>query len=122
VTQPEARTGVLDQILHVSGGFSEAERQRVLKALAELAPHISRWDPADMELDVSVKARDGKEQKVSIRAILPGYPILVGTAVDRDLDRALADARRDLIRQIEEEKKKRQPKDNRHLRHPTMEP
>jgi ribosome-associated translation inhibitor RaiA len=75
-----------------------------------------------MELDVSVKARDSKEQKLSIRAILPGYPTLVGTAVDRDLDRALADARRDLVRQIEEAKKKRQPKDNRQLRHPSTEP
>jgi ribosome-associated translation inhibitor RaiA len=122
VSQPEARTDVLDQILHLSGGFSESERPRVAQALAELAPHISRWDPADMELDVSVKARDSKEQKVSIRAILPGYPTLVGTAVERDLDRALTDARRDLIRQIEEAKKKRQPKDNRHLRHPSIEP
>jgi len=122
VSQPEARTGILDQILHVSGGFSEAERQRLLDALAELAPHLSRWDPADMELDVSVKQRDSKEQKVSIRAILPGYPTLVGTAVDRDLDRALADAKRDLIRQIEDEKKKRQPKNNRHLREKRMRP
>jgi len=122
VSQPESRTGILDQILHVSGGFSEAERQRVLDGLAELAPHLSRWDPANMELDVSVKERDTKEQKVSIRAILPGYPVLVATAVDRDLDRALADARRDLIRQIEDAKKKRQPKDNRHLREKRMRP
>jgi ribosome-associated translation inhibitor RaiA len=122
LSQSEARAGVLDQILHISGGFSEAERPRVLEALADLAPRLSRWDPADMELDVSVKQRDSKEQKVSIRAILPGYPVLVGTAVDRDLDRALADAKRDLIRQIEEEKKKRQPKDNRHLREKKMRP
>jgi ribosome-associated translation inhibitor RaiA len=122
VTQPETRTAVLDQILHVSGGFSEAERQRLLHALAELTPHLSRWDPADMQLDVSVKQRDSKEQKVSIRASLPGYPTLVATAVDHDLDRALADARRDLIRQIEDEKRKRQPKDNRHLRENPMRP
>lgn len=122
MSSAEARTGILDQILHVSGGFSEAERQRVLDALADLTPHLSRWDPADMELDVSVKERDSKEQKVSIRAILPGFPTLVATAVDRDLDRALADARRDLIRQIEDEKKKRQPKDNRHLREKRMRP
>jgi len=121
MSQPGARTAILDQVLHVSGGFSEAERQRLLDGLAE-TPHLSRWDPADMELDVSVKQRDSKEQKVSIRAILPGYPTLVGTAVDHDLDRALMDARRDLIRQIEDEKKKRQPKDNRHLREKRMRP
>jgi ribosome-associated translation inhibitor RaiA len=112
-------TGVLEQVVHLSGGFSATERRWVLDALTGLEPHLSRWDPADMKLDVSVKHRDGKEQQVTVRAELPRYPPIVARAVDRDLNRALAEAKRELIQQIEDEKKKREPKSNRLLRKKT---
>jgi ribosome-associated translation inhibitor RaiA len=112
-------TGVLDRMIHLSGGFSGPERRWVLDALAGLEPHLSRWDPADMKLDVSVKHRDTKEQQVTLRAELPGYPPIVAKAVDRDLNRALAEAKRELVHQIEDEKKKREPKNNRLLRKKT---
>jgi ribosome-associated translation inhibitor RaiA len=110
------QSGILDRILHLSGGFSAAERRWVLDALAGLEPHLSRWDPDSMKLDVAVKHRDGKEQQVTLRAELAGYPPIVASAVDRDLTHALAEAKRELIRQIEDEKKKREPKSNRLLR------
>ena len=112
-------TGILDRVLHLSGGFSAAERRWVLDALAGLEPHLSRWDPADVTVDVSVKHRDGKEQQATVRAELPGYPPIVAKAVDRDLNRALAEAKRELIQQIEDVKKKREPKNNRLLRKKT---
>ena len=84
-----------------------------------LEPHLSRWDPAGMDVDVSVKERGGREQQVTLRADLPGYPQLVVKAADPDLDRALAEAKRELVRQIEEEKRKREPKSNRQLRKKT---
>jgi ribosome-associated translation inhibitor RaiA len=72
-----------------------------------------------VRVDASVKHRDGKEQQVTLRAELPGYPQVVAKAVDRDLDRALAEAKRELIEQIEDEKRKREPKSNRLLRKKT---
>ncbi|SFL72847.1 hypothetical protein [Geodermatophilus ruber] len=112
----DARTGILDEVLHLSGGFSEADRPWVREALSGLVPHLSRWDPESMLLDVSVKHRDGKEQQVTLRAELPGYPPLVAKATERNLERAMAEAKRQLIQQIEDEKKKREPKSNRLLR------
>jgi ribosome-associated translation inhibitor RaiA len=113
----DPRTGtLLDEAVHLSGGFSEADRPRVLDALAALEPHLSRWDPSAMTLDVSVKDRDGKEQTVTLRAELPGYPTLVAKGANPNLDSALAEAKRELIRQVEDEKQKRDPKNNRHLR------
>jgi ribosome-associated translation inhibitor RaiA len=109
-------TGVLDQMLRLSGGFSDKDRPWVLDVLAGLGPHLSRWDPAGVLLDVSVKHRDGKEQQVTLRAELPGYPPMVAKAADRDLNRALAEVKRELVQQIEDEKKKRDPKSNRLLR------
>jgi ribosome-associated translation inhibitor RaiA len=110
------RTDVLDQVLHLSGGFLAADRSWVPEALSTLVPHLSRWDPESMQLDVSVKHRDSKEQQVTLRAELAGYPTVVAKAIDLDLTRALAEAKRELIRQIEDEKKKREPKSNRLLR------
>jgi hypothetical protein len=114
-----ARTGILDEVLHLGRGFSEAERPWVLETLSVLEPHLSRWGPAGMTVDVSVKDRDSKQQQVTLRADLPGYPQFVAKAVDPDLGLALAEAKRDLIQQIEDEKKKREPKSNRLLRKKT---
>jgi ribosome-associated translation inhibitor RaiA len=109
-------TGILDEMLHLGHGLSEADRPRVLEALSRLEPHLSRWDPAGITVDVSVKDRDGKEQQVTLRADLPGYRQLVAKAADPNLDRALAEAKRELLQQLEDEKKKREPKNNRLLR------
>jgi ribosome-associated translation inhibitor RaiA len=113
------RSDVLAEVLRLGAGFHEDDRLWVLNALAALAPHLARWDPDDVDLEISVKHRDGKEQQVTLRADLPGYPPLVAKVADRDLDRALAEAKRELVRQIEDEKSKREPKDNRLLRKKT---
>jgi hypothetical protein len=42
--------------------------------------------------------------------------VLVATAADVDLDRAVHEARTELIRQLESERTKRSPKGNRKLR------
>jgi hypothetical protein len=113
------RTGFLDGVLHLSGGFSATDRHWVLDALSGLEPHLSRWDPAAVQLFLSVQDRDGKEQTVTLRAELPGYPPIVAKAADRDLNRALAEVKRALVHQVEDEKKKREPENNRLLRKKT---
>ena len=95
---------------------SEADRSLVRDHLSTLEKHLSRWDPAGVTVEVSVKNREGREQQVTLRADLPGYPPLVAKAADPNLQSALATAKRELIRQIEDEKTKREPKSNRQLR------
>jgi ribosome-associated translation inhibitor RaiA len=107
---------VLDAVVRLGMGFADDDRRWVLDSLAALVPHLARWDPSQLEVEASVKHRDGKEQQVTLQANLPGYPPLVAKAADRQLDRAIVAAKRELIRQIEDEKGKREPKDNRHLR------
>ena len=48
--------------------------------------------------------RGGKEQRVTLRTALPGQAPLVAVAADRDLTRALSEAKRELIRQIDHHK------------------
>lgn len=116
-----ARRDRLDErSLRLGAGFKEQEREQVLEALSALGPHLARWDPSEVEVDVSVHERGGREQRVTLRAHLPCCPPLVAVRHDSDLVRALAEARRDLITQIDRHKAEREPKRNRHLRQDTI--
>jgi ribosome-associated translation inhibitor RaiA len=70
-------------------------------------------------VDVSVKDRDDRDQQVTLRADLPGHPPLVAKAADPNLQKALAEAKRELLQQLEDEKQKREPMNNRQLRKKT---
>ena len=90
-----------------------------MEALSTLGPHLGRWDPHDVVVDVSVQDRGGKEQRVTLRTSLPGLPPLVAVADNPDLTRALGEAKHGLIRQIEHQKSEREPMNNRRLRSAT---
>jgi hypothetical protein len=107
---------ILEDVLRLGAGFADDDRRWVLDALESVAPHLARWDADAVGLEIFVKDRDGKEQQVTLLADLPGYPPVVAKAADQQLDRAIAAAKRELVRQIEDAKGKREPKDNRHLR------
>jgi ribosome-associated translation inhibitor RaiA len=112
----QPRSDALDAMLRLGAGFGDADRQRVLDALSALQPHLSGWDPDDVDLEISVKHRGSKEQQVTLRADVPGYPPLVAKASNADLTPALAEVKRELIAQVEAAKGKREPKENRQLR------
>ncbi|MGA9675318.1 MAG: hypothetical protein ACLP3C_09550 [Mycobacterium sp.] len=107
-------------VLHVGAGFKEKERPNVVEALSTLGPHLGRWDPHDVVVDVSLQDRGGKEQRVTLRTSLPGLPPLVAVADNPDLTRALSEAKHELIRQIEHQKSEREPMNNRRLRGATV--
>jgi ribosome-associated translation inhibitor RaiA len=110
------RSEVLDDVLRLGVGFADGDRRWVLDALDSLVPHLARWDSAKVDVEISVRDRGGKEQHVTLLADLPGYPPVVAKAANQQLDRAIAEAKRELVRQIEDAKGKREPKDNRRLR------
>jgi ribosome-associated translation inhibitor RaiA len=117
MTGPEntpART--LDDRLRLGAGFAEAERPRIRRALSALAPHLSGWEDDQVDLEVSIKEPDSPDQKVTLQAWLPGRAHLVATSRERDLDHALADVRKDLIRQVEDERSRRAPREGRKTR------
>ena len=87
--------------------------------LSALAPHLSGWEHDQVDLEVSLKDIEGPYQKVTLQAWLGGRAHLVATSHERDLDHALAEVRRDLIRQIEEERSRREPRKRRKTRYRT---
>jgi ribosome-associated translation inhibitor RaiA len=103
----DSSTQALDDRLRLGAGFGNHDRPHVLDLLSSLPRHLARWDPAQVDLELSVKDRGGPEQKVTLEALLPGLAVVVATSADRDLDHALITARKELIRQIEDTKDKR---------------
>jgi ribosome-associated translation inhibitor RaiA len=111
-----------ENVIHVGAGFVAKERPYLAETLSTLGPHLGRWDSRDVNVDVSLQDRGGKEQRVTLRTTLPGLPPLVAVAENPDITRALSDAKGALIRQIEHQKSMRKPMKNRRLgatiRHP----
>jgi ribosome-associated translation inhibitor RaiA len=108
-----------EYVLHMGAGFVAKERPHVLETLATLAPHLGRWSPLDVSLEVSLQDRGRREQRVTLRTTLPGLSPLVAVADHPDVTRALHDAKHELIRQLEHQKSTRAPKHNRDtIRHP----
>ena len=116
----QQRNAFRENAIHVGAGFVAKERPRVVETLSTLGPHLGKWDPRDVDLEVSLQDRGGKEQRVTLRTTLPGHPPLVAVAENPDLTRALADAKRELIRQLEHQKAAREPMNNRRLRRATI--
>jgi hypothetical protein len=69
---------------------------------------------------VSLQDRGGKEQRVTLRTILPGHQPLIAVAENPDIDQALSEAKRELIRQLEHQKSVDEPMNNRRLRRATI--
>jgi ribosome-associated translation inhibitor RaiA len=109
-----------ESVIQVGAGFVAKERRHVLEALSTLGPHLGRFDPRDVDVDVSLQDRGGNEQRVTLRTSLPGLPTLVAVADNPDINRALNDAKRELIRQLEHQKSEREPMNNRRLRRATI--
>ena len=92
----------------------------VLDSLSALAPHMGRWDPRDVEIDVSLQDRGGTEQRVTVRARLPGLPMLVATADNPDVAHALSEVKRELVRQLDHQMSAHEPMNNRRRRRATI--
>ena len=110
----EQRDAFGEDVLHVGAGFKDKERPHVLETLSTLVPHLlGRWNPRDIDVEVSLQDRGGKEQRVTLRTSLPGRAPLVAVAENSDITRALCDAKRELIRQLEHQKSARDPMSSR---------
>ena len=105
--------------LRLGAGFAAADRPRILAALSALAPHLSGWEHDQVDLEVSLKDTEGPDQKVTLQAWLAGRAHLMATSHERDLEHALAEVRQDLIRQIEDERSRREPRKRRKTRYRT---
>jgi hypothetical protein len=106
--------------VHVGIGFLAKEHAHVVDMLSALGQHLGRWDPRNVVLDVSLQDRGGKEQRVTLRTTLPGRQPLIAVAENPDINHALSEAKRELIRQLEHQKSGNEPMKDRRRRRATI--
>ena len=87
--------------------------------LSALTPHLSGWEHDQVDLEVSLKDTEGPDQKVTLQAWLAGRLTSWPPRTSARLDQALAEVHRDLIRQIEDERSRREPRERRKTRYRT---
>src|ERR1700758_2886434 len=59
------RNALNDRVFHIGAGFTEREHPHVIETLSGLGPHLGRWHPTDVDVEVSLQDRGGIEQHVT---------------------------------------------------------
>lgn len=119
VTTDETRhPATVQDSLHLAGGFGAGERGRVVSTMSRLDERLRSFTTDQVRLELSVKERDGADQRTTLEAWLAGFPRLVATSRNTDLGQALAEVRDDMVRQVSDVKHAREPRSNRRLRGP----
>ncbi|SES07658.1 hypothetical protein SAMN05216188_12158 [Lentzea xinjiangensis] len=109
---------VVAQRLHLATGFLATERGWVVERLAALGPRLRSFRDDQIDLEISLKDRQGAEQRVTLECWVNRTPRLhlVATSSERDLSAALNEVRNELVRQVDEAKTRTEPRHNRALR------
>jgi ribosome-associated translation inhibitor RaiA len=110
-----ANPATVDECLRVGGGFSQGDRNWIAENLATLDTSLAGFDVDRVELEVSVKDREARGQKVTLECWIAGRPKVVTTSSEEDLHAALLQVRDELRRQLHDQKTRKEPRHNRHL-------
>jgi len=93
---------IIAERLRIVPEFLPDDHEMVHQVLSgKLDRRLSRWDPEQVELEISVKGRDTDQQRVALECWIAGAPKMVGTSSERRLETAVAEVRDDLHRQVD---------------------
>jgi ribosome-associated translation inhibitor RaiA len=107
-----AEASTVAESLRLGYGFRTDERDRVIERLGRLEHRLAGMTPG-IELEISVKDRDTRKQRMVLEARVPRWQPLVATSTQLDLDDALAEVREDLLRLLNDQKTRNEPRNNR---------
>ena len=82
--------------------------------------HLAAYPVDSTELEVLVKDRGARGQKVTLECWIAGQQKIVTTSAEEDLHTAVNDVRDDLRRRLNDAKTRQEPRNNRHLRESTI--
>jgi ribosome-associated translation inhibitor RaiA len=116
----EDPTVMINARLRLGAGFVTSERDWIVERLAALGSRLRSFRDEQVDLEISLKDRDGVDQQVTLECwIRRAHRLhLVATSSEQDLAAALNEVRIDLIRQVDDAKTRTEPRNNRALRHP----
>ena len=110
----------VEDCLRVGAGFSLTDRAWIAEQFATLDSRLAAFPVDATELEVSVKDRAARGQKVTLECWIAGQQKIVTTSAEEDLHAALNDVRDDLRRRLNDAKTRQEPRNNRHLRESTI--
>jgi ribosome-associated translation inhibitor RaiA len=113
---PSRVPATVEECLRVGAGFSQGDRAWITEQFARLDARLAAYAADKTQLEVSVKDRAAKGQKVTLECWVSGRPKVVTTSAEEDLHAALNDVRDDLGRRLSDAKTRQEPRHNRHLR------
>ncbi|MEV2242664.1 HPF/RaiA family ribosome-associated protein [Micromonospora sp. NPDC049891] len=102
--------------LRLGAGFADRERDRIVEQFATLDARLAGFHADATDMELSVKDREAKGQKVTLECWIAGRQRVVATSTEEDLHAALNDVRDDLRRQLNDAKTRQEPRNNKHLR------
>ena len=111
-----ANPATVGECLRVGAGFSQGDLNWISEQFATLDARLASFYADTTELEVSVKDRAAKGQKVTLECWIAGRQKIVTTSSEENLHDALNDVRDDLRRRLNDAKSRQEPRHNRHLR------
>ena len=111
-----ADPATVDGCLRVGAGFSQGDRNWIVEQFTTLDARLATFPADGTEIEVSVKDREVRGQKVTLECWIAGRQKIVTTSAEEDLRAALNDVRDDLRRRLNDTKTRQEPRNNRHLR------
>ncbi|MER7168905.1 HPF/RaiA family ribosome-associated protein [Micromonospora sp. NPDC000207] len=104
------------ECLRVGAGFSQGDREWIAEQFGTLDTRLATFHADATELEVSVKDREARGQRVTLECWIAGRQKIVTTSSEIDLRAALNDVRDDLRRKLNDSKTRQEPRNNKHLR------
>lgn len=86
--------------LRVHGSLTRDEIEAIERHWTPLDTRLRGFDENRVTLDLYVKERDTASQHLTLEAKLVGWPLLVATTSEPDLDHALNVVRDEMVRQV----------------------
>ena len=111
-----ANPATVAECLRVGAGFSQGDRNWIAERFATLDARLAGFHADATALEVSVKDRDARGQKVTLECRIAGHHRIVTTSSEEDLHAALNDVRDDLRRRLDDAKTRQEPQNNKHVR------
>ena len=111
-----AKPATAQECLRVGTGFSQGDRNWIAEQFGTLDARLASFHADATELEISVKDREARGQKVTLECRIGGREKIVTTSSEEDLHAAVMDVRDDLRRRLTDAKTRQQPRHNRPLR------
>jgi hypothetical protein len=84
--------------LRLGTGIAMSERDQIISQFAPLGARLRSVEPDSIDMELSVKERDGADQRVTLELWMAGRDRLVSTSSRSDVTSALQEVRDDMVR------------------------